>query len=282
MQDCIKISIIVPVYNVEKYLERCLDSLVNQTLKEIEIICVNDGSIDSSGEILQKYKNKDNRIVILNQENQGISVVRNNALKVATGEYVGFVDSDDWVDLNFCEKMYNSAKKYSADIAICGIIKTSKKYEQKILSYTEEKVYENTEEKFLVCDIPDKSYVWNKIYKREKLTSSRINFIPNVIYEDIVFIPKILHFMDKLVTVPDTNYYYFRHKHSLVRKKNKKAKSDLIYSKKIIKDFMHEQNIDIEKFSTKVKKYSLFGITLFKTKTKMDKKEHILLNYIKW
>ena len=282
MEDYIKVSVIIPVYNVEKYLEKCLDSIVNQTLKEIEIICINDGSVDSSIKILQKYKDKDNRFFILNQENQGISVARNNALKAAKGEYIGFVDSDDWIDLNYYEKMYNTAKKYDADIAISGIIKTNKKYEQKILSYTEEKIYEKTEEKLLICDIPDKSYVWNKIYKHEKLISSKINFIPNIIYEDIVFTPKIIHYTDKLVTVPDTNYYYFRHKHTLVRRKNKKAKSDLKYSKKIITDFMLEQNIDIENFSTKIKKYRIFGITFFKTKTKNNKKEHILLNCIKW
>lgn len=116
-----KVSIIVPVYNTEAYLERCLKSLVNQTLKDIEIICIDDGSKDNSVAILKKYSQLDKRIKIIEQENLGVSVARNNGLKLATGEYIGFVDSNDWIDLDFYEKLYNAAKKYDADISACGI-----------------------------------------------------------------------------------------------------------------------------------------------------------------
>ena len=282
MSKSCSISLIVPVYNVEKYLARCLDSLLNQTYKDIEIICINDGSTDSSYDILKEYSEKDERIIILNQANQGISVARNNGLKIASGEYVGYVDSDDWLDLNFCEKLYNAAKKYDADVAAGGIIKISDKYQRKLLSYQEEKVYDNVHDKFIACDVPDKSYVWNKIYKKSKLIEHDISFIPNVIYEDIVFTPKVLYYTDKLVTVPDTNYYYFRHHRTLVRMKNKKAKSDFMYSKKIIKDFLAERNIDINNYATQTKKYRILGLTVYKIKTKNNKKEHVLLNCIKW
>ena len=94
-----KISIIVPVYNTEKFLEKCLNSLIKQTLKDIEIICINDGSIDNSLQILRKFANKDKRIQIINQTNSGLSIARNAGINKATGEYIGFVDSDDWVDL---------------------------------------------------------------------------------------------------------------------------------------------------------------------------------------
>ena len=104
----IKVSVIVPVYNCEKYLKKCLDSLVNQTLKDIEIICVNDGSTDNSGRILEEYT--DSRIKIITKENGGLSSARNAGIAVAKGEYLGFVDSDDWVDLDFYEKLYNTAK----------------------------------------------------------------------------------------------------------------------------------------------------------------------------
>ena len=96
-----KISIIVPVYNTEKFLEKCLNSLINQTLKDIEIICINDGSTDNSLQILEKFANKDKRIQIINQTNSGPSIARNIGIKKAVGEYIGFVDSDDWVDSNF-------------------------------------------------------------------------------------------------------------------------------------------------------------------------------------
>ena len=111
-----KVSIIVPVYNIEKYLAKCLDSLINQTLEDIEIICVNDGSTDNSAEILNEYAQKDCRIKIINQDNAGLSAARNTGINAANGEYIGYVDSDDWIDLNFYEKLYNAAKDTDADI----------------------------------------------------------------------------------------------------------------------------------------------------------------------
>lgn len=115
-ENNISVSIIVPVYNVEQYLERCLDSLTNQTLQNIEIICINDGSTDNSLNILKQYIEKDKRIKIINQENRGVSVARNNGIEASQGEYIGFVDSDDYVDLDFFENLYNKAKKEDADI----------------------------------------------------------------------------------------------------------------------------------------------------------------------
>lgn len=125
-----KVSIIMPVYNVEKYLKKCLNSLINQTLDDIEIICVNDGSTDNSDKILQEFAQKDSRIKILTQSNKGQSVARNLAIENANGEYLGFVDSDDWVDLDYFEKLYNIAIKYDCDIACagfkrCGNLKSS-------------------------------------------------------------------------------------------------------------------------------------------------------------
>ncbi len=110
------VSVIIPVYNVEEYLGKCLRSILNQTLYNIEIICVNDGSTDGSLGILQKYAQLDRRIVILNQENQGQGVARNNAMKIAKGEYVSFVDSDDWIEPDMLEVMCNAAKANDANV----------------------------------------------------------------------------------------------------------------------------------------------------------------------
>ena len=118
-----KVSIIVPVYNVEKYLKHCLDSLINQTMQDIEIICVNDGSKDNSLAILEDYVKRDKRIILLNQSNRGVSVARNNALKQVRGEYYMFVDSDDWIDANACEVAYNCAIKENADCLMFSYIK---------------------------------------------------------------------------------------------------------------------------------------------------------------
>lgn len=115
----IKVSVIIPVYNVEKYLRQCLNSITNQTLEDIEIICINDGSTDNSLKILKKYAQKDQRIIIINKENSGAADSRNKGLKIAQGEYIGFVDGDDWIDKNYYEKLYNVALKNGADIARC-------------------------------------------------------------------------------------------------------------------------------------------------------------------
>ena len=112
----VKVSIIVPVYNVENYIERCLKSLVNQTLKDIEILIINDGTPDNSIEICEKYAKNDNRIKIFNKENEGLGLTRNYGIERATGEYIAFVDSDDYVTLDMCENLYNAAIENNADI----------------------------------------------------------------------------------------------------------------------------------------------------------------------
>ena len=124
----IKISVIVPVYNVENYLIQCLDSIINQTLKDIEIICVDDCSPDNSIEILEEYKNKDNRIsIIRHSNNQGLGPARNTGLKHANGEYISFVDSDDYIDKNFLFYLYSTAKKYDSDVTNTINIKNRKR-----------------------------------------------------------------------------------------------------------------------------------------------------------
>lgn len=121
-----KLSIIVPVYNVEKYLPKCLESLIKQTLKDIEIICVNDGSMDNSLAILKEFASKDSRIKIIDNQHQGVAKTRNTGIEQSTGEYIGFVDSDDYIDIDFFEKLYNSATKSNSDIAIASILKHKK------------------------------------------------------------------------------------------------------------------------------------------------------------
>ena len=123
----VKLSIIVPVFNTEKYLSECLNSLINQTLKSIEIICVDDGSTDNSLSILEKFHSKDERVKIIHQGNFGVSVARNNGIAMAQGEYIGFVDSDDWVDADFFEKLYNASQKFGAEV-VAGDFMAQRKF----------------------------------------------------------------------------------------------------------------------------------------------------------
>lgn len=276
-----KISIIIPVYNVEKYLKRCLDSIINQTFKDLEIICINDGSTDDSQKILYEYSSKDSRIKILNQKNSGLSATRNKGTSFASGEYISFIDSDDWIDLDFYEKLYTSAKKYDADIAVAGIIRLNEHRKKFYLNFTEEKIYTNTDEKFKICDVPDVNYVWNKIYKLEKIKNLDLKFEEGIVYEDLIYTPQVIYYLNKLVTVPNTYYYYWRTPNSIVANKSKVFKNDMKYAKNLASDFIKAHNINVENHTTKIKRFKLLGTTIFKIRSKGEKKQYILFNIFK-
>lgn len=179
------ISVIIPVYNVEKYLEQCLDSVMNQTMKELEIILVNDGSTDNSGHICDRYAKKDSRIVVIHKENQGLAAARQSGLDVARGEYIGFVDSDDWLELNMYEEMFQVAKKTDSDIVFCNVYRNEDKKEQVYFEpgyYSREQMIEtifprllagfdeNGEENTLRwCN-------WLRLYKKEVIDNNNICF----------------------------------------------------------------------------------------------------------
>lgn len=282
MDDKVLVSIIVPVYNCEKFLKRCMDSLVNQTLKNIEIICINDGSTDSSLKILQEYKDKDDRIVLINKDNEGQSKARNIGIELAKGEYIGFVDADDWVDINFFENLYNCANWYNADISVAGIIRRNFLYKKYYLKFDKLSLTDDINEKFELCGVPKKSYVWNKIYKTEKLQNSGIRFEEGILYEDVIFTPEVLYTLKTLVTVPEIYYYYWRRAGSTVSQRTKKANKDSVYAHNKADKFFMEHDIDVSKQKVYTKRYKLFGITILKVKSIGDKKEIILFNIIKF
>lgn len=273
-----KISVIVPVYNSEKFLEKCLNSIINQTFKDIEIICIDDGSSDKSLDILKSFETKDKRIRILTQKNMGPSCARNKGLEIATGEYVGFVDSDDWIDLDFYEKLYNSAEKYNADIAVGGI-KRLRSYKWKYhLKIKKEEFTDDTNKKFILCDVPDKCYIWNKIYRLKPLKDNKITFEPDIYYEDRYFTAQALVYLNSLVTVPNVYYNYWTNPNSIVKTKSEKKIKDSIYTKEKMMKFLHDNNIHI---IHEIKKFKLFGLTYLKIKYYRDKKEIKIFNIIK-
>ena len=278
----IKVSVIVPIYNSEKFLKKCLDSILNQTLQDIEIICVNDGSTDGSQIILDNYSKKDSRIKVIAQENQGLSEARNRGMFIATGEYVGFVDSDDWIDKDFYEKLYLYAKNYDADISVAGIkrLRTYKwKYHLKF-SYIEATT--NIDRKFLLCDVPDKCYVWNKIYKLSEIRKHNLNFEKGVFFEDRCFTAEVLTHLGKLVTVPDTYYNYWTNNKSIVKTNSFKKNVDSKYTKEKLMDFIREHNINIDHYYSDIKRFKFLGLTFLKVKYFKSKKEYLLLNHIKF
>lgn len=255
-----KISVIIPVYNCEKFIEKCLQSLVNQTLTDIEIILVNDGSTDNSQKIIEKFS--DTRIKLINKKNGGQSSARNVGLDVANGEYIGFIDSDDWVDSDFFEKLYNTAKKYNADIAMTDFIRIGPTKYKKRLNISEEKIYEKIENKIKIANALKEGCIWNKIYKKEILTGLKFN--EGMYFEDGPFTIRALYNSNILVTVPNTYYYYYQNPNSTVKKMNAAKHADKQKSKREILDFIKQHNIQIKDktYWATLKSYKLFNKTL--------------------
>ena len=204
-----KVSVIVPVYNVENYIKKCLASLINQTLKDIEIIIVNDGSTDNSKTIIDDYAKNDNRIIVCEKENGGLSDARNYGLKYATSEYVAFLDSDDYVDTTIYEKMYNEAIEKNADYVECDFYwcYPKKKKLDKGFRYT------NKKEMFTYARV----VAWNKLIKRSIIKDL---FPVGLHYEDIEFFYKLLPNINKFAFVDEPLIYYIQRENSISNKQD--------------------------------------------------------------
>ena len=221
-----KISVIVPVYNVEQYLPQCLDSIINQTYKNLEIICVDDGSPDNSGKILDEYAKKDKRIKVIHQENGGLSVARNTGLDNATGEWVSFIDSDDYIKLDFYENLISAANKSGADVVQCGFY-----------LYDEAVIKEIKYPTSLFCSYSDilkqikKCYVWNKLWKREFIKKHNLKFTPKIYFEDVLFTVTAIPLIIKWENLNYVGYYYRYNPNSITNdpKKIKKRSEDRYY-----------------------------------------------------
>lgn len=242
-----KISVIIPIYNVESYLRKCLDSVCYQTLKDIEIICANDCSPDNSLEILKEYACHDKRIKIIDfEKNQGVAIARNEAMKLAKGEYICFIDPDDWIDLDFCEKLYNKAKEYDSDLVIGNVVEEN----------------ENGIKNFMLFDLVLSKALENKLhfnqlfslglYKKSLLDEHNITFIDHCIYGEDRLLPLMASFYAKNFQYDLTAYYhYFRNSSSVTKKrKNEKILSSFILSNEKIFDFLTSQSMTKEDYLT--------------------------------
>lgn len=215
-----KVSVIVPVYNVEAYLSRCLDSLIKQTLKEIEIICVDDESTDNSLAILNSYAQADNRIQVITQKNKRQGGARNTGFDKAKGEYILYIDSDDWVDFDYCEKLYDAAVRNLADVACISILKHYATHSKWVLRFSKEIVYHSLEDKYMSCKCPPDFHPINKLIKRESLLQLGLRFKEHVQYEDVEYIMQVLGELGDLVTVPGSCYHYMVRGNSTVKGRN--------------------------------------------------------------
>ena len=201
------ISVIVPIYNVENYIDKCLESLVNQSYDNLEIILVNDGSTDNSASKCEQWKEKDSRIILLNTENRGASAARNEGLDICKGDFVGFVDSDDYIETSMYEKLYESLIKTNSDISSCGIKRFN---DQEVVNLW----VSDKDEQFNRNTIFDTVYtshigwaIWNRLYKRE--IWKKIRFEEGRTREDLEVIFRILYRINKMSYINEALYNYY-------------------------------------------------------------------------
>lgn len=258
-----KVSVILPVYNVEEYLRQALDSIVNQTLKDIEIICVNDGSKDNSLNILEEYASKDDRVKIINQENQGQGAARNNAIKIATGEYLSFVDPDDWIEFDMYEKLYNKAIENSADLIEFSFYRNNDFNNSVQKKKVKLKLPQNTI--FNTLDYPEyifqsPRYPWNKFYKTDTIKNNNIRFGQGRWQEDQNFVISARALANRVLYYPNNYLYHYRIR---INSSTNKINMDILKKVELVKElkeFLISKNLfkELEKFYNK---YALEGLT---------------------
>ena len=246
------VSIIVPVYNVENYLKQCLDSVINQTYKDIEIILIDDGSTDNSGKICEEYAKKDARIKFFRQENKGLSAVKNRGIETASGDYIMFIDSDDYPDAQMCEKLLNALSEQDADMAVCHYsyiddggnllpssdfggyrpfpdsVLTSKEYIESICQYGS-----------MVCVVS-----WNKMYK--KAIFKNLRFAEGKLAEDELIIHHIADACSKISIISGKYYYYRIRKGSITNTEHLVKRLDNTNALLDRLKFIKERNYDAE------------------------------------
>lgn len=242
------ISVIVPIYKVEKYLNKCVKSIINQTYKNLEIILVDDGSPDNCGKICDKLAERDDRIRIIHKKNGGLSSARNAGIEIANGEYIGFVDSDDYIKEDMYEILLNLIKKYDADVSICNLYdvidgnECIRNKENGIREYSRLDIL-----KEVLLDKNIQSYAWNKLYEKELF--DEIKYPIRKKYEDIGTTFYVFEKCNKIVVTSEPEYYYLKRSDSLVN--NVTESTVLDYTEIIIQRYLYtKENIkELKKYN---------------------------------
>lgn len=270
----IKVSVIVPIYNVELYLERCILSLINQTLRDIEILLINDGSTDRSLDICKMYSQRDKRIVVINKENEGPSATRNLGIKKARGKFLGFVDSDDYVNKNMFMDMYNVAIKEKSDIVACDFCLfsgeaindelstlTNNTESENIRNFTNFEALDDYFAEKLEVDKFFHTVVWNKIYNRNLFEN--VEFPVGKLYEDGYVTYKLLYYSRKLTYIDRKYYYYFQRDGSIM---NTAFNEKVLYSYDDWKEIYEFISSNCERLSANVARgYIYKHLSMYKT-----------------
>ena len=281
-----KVSIIIPTYNSASYIEKCANSLIKQTLKEIEIIFVDDGSSDETAKICEEYASLDCRVKLIKQEHKKQGAARNNGTNSATGEYIGFVDSDDWVDVDYYEKLYKAAKKYDSDIALATNVRIGNGKTKKRLDIKDEKFVVSFQDKLDIGKQATNPCPTNKIYRASMLKNNNISWQEGVFCEDKLFTMQAVYYANGIVSVPDIYYYYFRNMTSTVNSKTKehleKLATDKNNARRAVVEFLREKKESVrdKEFWAIKKVYKIKNITLYSIKESINTERVLLFGLI--
>lgn len=286
-----KVSIIVPIYNSEKYMSKCIESILNQTLSEIEIILVNDGSTDNSGKIIENYAKKDNRIKVIHQQNSGPSVARNKGMSIAKGKYIGFVDSDDYIESNMYEELYNNANNKSIEVAMCSY---NEKYLYNDIEYVikpkldSNMIYEKEDIKQGIISTFSKNdnygfySLCNKLYLKEWLIKENLTIDINRDHgEDWWFNINVFSKLNSFVYIDKVLYNYVHSNNKSLMVKYRENQFDLFLDGRLkMKEIMPKEYMDYNEFNKRfVYEFSAYIIRTFK-EVEDSKKRNLLIRNV--
>lgn len=267
-----KISVIIPVYNVEKFLPQCLNSIIHQTYTNLEILIVDDGSTDSSCEIYKKFAKHDKRIKIIKQKNQGLSCARNTGLRHATGDYIHFIDADDYIDLDYYEKIVEANENTHADIIATGVkSQNTPNYEVK---YDTKCILTTLTEKFITTNALNNCTVWRYVFNRNFLISNNLFFADGKIFEDMLFTPEAIRLSNYVLTIPNTFYHYVYNDNSLLNKQyTPKHQEQYKYASEQLQKFRDKYNLHetIERPNTTRTTFKILGLRIITKKENNQK-----------
>ncbi len=259
-----KVSVIIPVYNTEDYLRQCLDSVCSQTLDDIEIICVNDGSTDSCGDILAEYSKKDQRIKVLQQQNKGAGVARNTGLKAARAKYLYFLDPDDYIDKSLLARAVARIDKLQADVVVFESYELNAKTSQvRRMDWLFHKEWVPAQEPFSHKDMPGLifnafgSAVWNKLYRREFVTHHKLQFQDLRRANDVYFVSRSMVLAQKIVTLKVPLMYYRVGVETSLQSTNEQTPLDFYQALSALKQFLLDHGLYVDEVKKSYVNYAL-------------------------
>lgn len=281
----IKISVIIPIYNTSLYLEKCIESIINQSLKEIEILCVNDGSTDNSLDILKKYQKKDSRVKIIDKKNEGASKARNVALEIVKGEYCLNIDSDDFINQDYLKNMYNKAKQEDLDILVSDIIYffPNKKYVEKDLRINDNKIINGKEYIKLFFQENFLGYTCNKLIKSKIYKENNLKYNENIfLFDDVELILRLSYFCKRIGKLNEAFYNYRQGENNGVRKVKLKNLQDLTTCFDSLIEFYKNKEEWILKELIQIKKLFYTSEILSNKYNNLNEYNNVLLDYFNY